>query len=82
MPHLPLSWPFAFPSAPYPVDHGRIPFPSLPHRIIPGFRPCIDPSPMAPSSLEFWNLLLRVLDLPGVSEPVYQLGDMGQRRVE
>jgi len=37
---------------------------------------------MAPSSLEFWNLLLRVLDLPGVSEPVYQLGDMGQRRVE
>ena len=63
VPHLPLSWPVAFPSAPCLVDHGRAPLSSLSHRFVPGLRSRIDPSPIAPSSMELWNVFLRVLDL-------------------
>ena len=63
VPRLPLSWPLAFPSTPRPVDHGRATLPSLPHRFIPGFHSSIDTPPIAPPSVEFRDLLLRVLDL-------------------
>ena len=66
VPRFPLSWLLVLPSAPCLVDHGRATLSPLSHRIIPWFRPGIDTPSMAPSSLELWNLFLRVLDLPGL----------------
>ena len=71
VPRRPLSWPLAFPSALRLVDHGRATLSSLPHRFIPRIRPGIDTPSMAPSSLEFRDLLLRVLDLLGLPQPIH-----------
>jgi len=66
VPRLPLSWLVGLPSAPRPVDHGRATLPPLPYRFLPRLCSCLDTPSDAPSSLEFRNMLLRVLDLPGL----------------